>query len=589
VGARPLVQLSEGLVGPAVRANIAAYAGSYLALREYMDMTGGPIPVPAESVVRFFADDAERLELVAQLVRLNHYTGKPEVLARLEGEYRSRLKPVARAGFDAALHSPDQPHVFLSKQPLLAALRYLLITEPSAAPANSRESMLTAVLLTHAMASTLESNREAGEQLGEIPADILLEVVRTALIGHSVDIYATLDRTIRLWRDYGSRITRSKLDQTPLELLAEATQLDIFEILAFAWALLARRISGLGLDDPIFDRHDLGVGSDPSKVKRFLDLTSDTWDRLRARLEGADRRFGFLAFEATPILSTEPGLLVIDEDYLWQKVTSGLFWIVHDYLKFTKAPGTDLNLRWNETFGEMVELYVEDALREMSPQVLGGAAGETFYTEEDFQRAYGETKRCDVAVYFGSALLLVEVIGGRMAVPTRIDGDPHQFAKDTDRLVIDKCRQLNEACEAVRLDEQRLTGFPSTPGIRFVPVVVVGGGYPVNPLTRRYIGNQLRQEGLFANMSVERLCILDLEDVDMLEGLCEGGRTPLELLAGWQASDMADLPLKSYVIQHVGGWGVSSRPSRMRDGVEQTFRQIVEVLDLPPDLSSPSG
>jgi hypothetical protein len=576
LGAQPLVQLDSSLVVPALREDVASYAASYLTLPEYLDLSEDGVSFAPTSMIAPIADEQDRLELVAQTVRLNHYAGRPDALARLAEQYRDRWPPETQLRLDAALHNPDHRRVFLSKQPLLATIRHLLITDP-VIPAEKRyPSIISAVILAHAMGGTLEADEANATRLGDMPAYLLLEVVRTALLGHTVDIEASLDRTVRLWREYGPRVTRGSLEETPLELLVEATGLDIIEILAFAFALLARRINGLGPEDAIFDRSDLGVRANPDKLLRFLDLTSDSWEGMRARLEESDRRFGFLAFEAKPILSTDAGLLVVDEDYLWQRVTTGLYWIVHDYLKFERAPGTDTNLRWNECYGEMVELYVEDALQVMTPRLLDGSSG-TFYTEDDLERAYGATKKCDAAIFFGGALLMVEVIGGQMAVPTRIEGDPGQFAKDTDRLVIDKCRQLSESCEAVSADEMALTGFPPTPDLRFAPAVVVGGGYPVNPATRQYIRRQLGEERLFSS-PVEPLSILDLEDIDMLEGLFERGHTPVDILRDWQASNLADLPFKSYVIRQFGGWGLSSRPTRMEEPVRETFEEIVGVL-----------
>ncbi len=581
LGARPLAPLGGPLVGPAAQADAASYAASYLTLSEYVDLSNEPIPVDMSSLIRLFADDNERQELVAHVVKLNHIAGNAGALAKLQEAYRTKLRPDTQARFDGLLEDPDHRRVFLSKQPLLATLRHLLTTDPETQPANRRAPMVNAILLTHAVASTLEADRETALRLGNMPAYLLLEVVRTALLGHTVDIHAALDRVVRLWRDHGAKVTKGGLGQTPLELLTEATKLDLIEILGFTFALLVRRINGLEPSDPIFERPDLGVRADPDRIARFLGLTSDTWDGLRRRLATSDRRFGFLAFEATPILSTDIGLLVIDEDYLWQRITTGLYWMVHDYLKFTRAPGTYTNLRWNQAYGEMVELYVEDSLRRMAPPLLHNSGGKTFYTEEDMELAYGDTKKCDAVVFVGSAFLMVEVIGGQMTVPTRIDGDPEQFVRDTDRLVIDKCRQLSEACDLVKENEKALTGFPPTPGVRFVPIVVVGGGYPVNPATRQYIGRQIKEEGLFAAASVgQALSILDLEDIDMLEGLWERGNVPVDVLLGWRESHQADLPFKSYVIARFGGWGASSRPTRMRDTVTATFNEMIEVLGI---------
>ncbi|MGH2660687.1 MAG: hypothetical protein ACRDHS_13765, partial [Actinomycetota bacterium] len=132
---------------------------------------------------------------------------------------------------------------------------------------------------------------------------------------------------------------------------------------------------------PLFDPPHLGVGMDQEDIDRFLLLVSATKDDFRSAFGSSDSRFGFLPFETSPVLRTDAGLLVLSETGLWRRITSGLYWVVHDYVKNVRSPGTDDNLRWNEAYSEMVEMAVEDQLESMAPALLG--PGTLFYTEED--------------------------------------------------------------------------------------------------------------------------------------------------------------------------------------------------------------
>jgi hypothetical protein len=450
-------------------------------------------------------------------------------------------------------------------------------------PPKSYPPDFAAVLLTHAAGSTLDARSEdSGESLAGLPAFLVLEVVRTAALGQTIDLYAAIDRVVRLWRHFGDRVTRGGLGRSPLELLREASELELEEILGAGFALLTRRITGLN-GGSIFDPPDLGILMEAEKKEAFLKLVARDAEAFAAALSEQESRFGFLPFERTPVLITERGLLVLDEDYLWARVSTGLYWIVHDYLKFEKAPGTDTNLRWNDAYGEMVELFAEDSLRAMAPRLLGESeAGSTFYTEEDFQAAYEEGKKCDAATYYGGTLLMTEVVSGRLSVPTRIEGSVEQFKKDTDRLVIDKCRQLHEAATAVLADEHALTGFAPTPHLRVVPVIVVAGGYPVTPPTMSYVRETLGGTRLLDDARVEALSIIDLEELEMLEGLAEHGATPVGVLETWHHSSTPHVPLKNFLIRS-GMWDVSKRPSRMVASVDATFERVIDALRIPRD------
>jgi hypothetical protein len=52
------------------------------------------------------------------------------------------------------------------------------------------------------------------------------------------------------------------------------------------------------------------------------------------------------------------------------RVTRGLYWLVHDYEKFTH--GETARNRWTQAYSEMIETRVEDQLRAMAPRLIGG-------------------------------------------------------------------------------------------------------------------------------------------------------------------------------------------------------------------------
>ena len=72
----------------------------------------------------------------------------------------------------------------------------------------------------------------------------------------------------------------------------------------------------------------------------------------------------------------------------FERVTRGLYWLIHDYEK--SAYGDKARNRWTQAYSEMIETRVEDQLRQIAPQLIGGQRA--FFTEGDLLAAdqYGQ-------------------------------------------------------------------------------------------------------------------------------------------------------------------------------------------------------
>ena len=119
--------------------------------------------------------------------------------------------------------------------------------------------------------------------------------------------------------------------------------------------------------------------------------------------------------QARPLLRLGDDVVVLDERYLIERVTRGLYWLVHDHEK--NVHGESARGSWTQVWSEMVETRVEDQLRRMAPSLFGG--GRAFFTEEDLQSAFPRTKNCDAGIDFGGDVVLAEVVSGTVKVQTR--------------------------------------------------------------------------------------------------------------------------------------------------------------------------
>lgn len=105
--------------------------------------------------------------------------------------------------------------------------------------------------------------------------------------------------------------------------------------------------------------------------------------------------------------------------------------------------------------------------------------------------------------------------------------------------------------------------------------MVVAGGYPGDALSRGHVGDLLRGEGLLQNHAIEPLCILDLGDLEMLEGLHEAGSSPGEVLARWKRSGLSDVPFRNFVMRV---YPSLERPSRMYERVRAAMMDAAHLL-----------
>jgi hypothetical protein len=463
---------------------------------------------------------------------------------------------------------------------ILATLRWLLSRTPRSEPLDEPDGgavFAAAVMLVNATGASFTDGIESGaSDLDEVARqELMLTLMNLGTLGEQTDVFLSIARTARLWAEYEAPAL-ARLGRSPIQLLQLFGGVEPLDMLAVGFALLSH-ITAWEPGDPILLEHGLHSDCPPALVEAVLALIGVRFEDAQSTWSEPVSEFDLLALESHPVLIEPGGLLVLDRDLLWRRCTSGLYWTVHDAIKVQE--GEQARLLWTQSYAEMVELFIEDALRPLAPSVFGG--GTTFYTEEDFEKAYGQIARCDMGIDFGERILLVEIVSGQLSVRARVHGDLKKLADDIAKLVLDKCKQLDSIANAVFENEEPLTGIPAGARLpRLVPALVVGGGLPLNPLTVDYIRTQLKELELFEHPRFEAIAILDLEDVEVLEGLAADGLTAADLLVEWQQSEVAGLPLVNYLTRS-GIIDGPARPSRTRAEADHAFAEVRRRLGFP--------
>ena len=549
------------------------YAGVYLIVDDYFDMSA--LGREAEFWRNYYVQGTRasfgvstlvsKLAMVASL--WNHEDQQAPMIAAFR---ESLVGEESKRRLDGALtRSPDR-RTFLARQPLLGAFREIFLHAPNDA-SSQIEPMIAGIVLAHAVAAGFggRSTGESDEEIAGMPAEFAVDLICNFAFNATDDLWSQMDRCLRLWRDFGQAGTDRMGGDHPRDILAAATGLEIEDTIALAFALFAHEGQRQRSD---FAPPDFTSDMGEATKAAFLTYVSATPDELQTELSGFRSDWDFLAFQNHPVVRLPEGLVVIDRIFLMDRVTTGLYWVVHDHLKLQSDARRQL---WTQAWGDMVEEMAESELRSHALPILGG--GQTFYTEHDLASAYPGHKTSDVVLDFGDRLVAIEIVSGQLSTGTRVDGKLASFMSDMEKIAFKKLRQLHDTTECLLADAQSLTG--SDGRYRVAPIIVAGGGFPNSPITRVVIDQYCEEQGLFVHPMVAAPVIIDLGELEMLEGLQEQGHLLLDLIEGWQGSTLSAVSLKNWLLRTFG-LGHNFRRTRMKGHMDQFFAEMIERLRL---------
>jgi hypothetical protein len=438
------------------------------------------------------------------------------------------------------------------------------------------------IWLVHAIGDTFDTgDPSATDRIGRWPSDAVLDLVANYGFHEGDDKWALLLRTATLWRHHGHLAEGHFDGRTAIDLLVDATGLEPEDFLALGFTLTAHS-AAWNPASPQLLRLDEGLGMEPDHIDAFVEFATAVPEELAEKLASEPRStWDFLVFERTPILHLPDGFLILDETLLWERVTTGLYWDVFDHLKTTVSIAKAL--AWTRAWGDMVEATVGEIIRRCCIAALDGTP--LFWDEDDLQRAYGETKACDFVLDAGDSLVLFEVVSGQIKTGTRVDLARQAFDDDVERLVMKKVRQLHAAAECLLEDEAKLTGAHPPVPRRIVPVVMAAMGFPYILPVVEHIDGLVAVEGLLGDARIEPLSILDIRELEVIEGKFSTGTDPATLLKRWQAATSREVSFWNWSTT----WpdGAPARPSRMTaEGTEvaNELRRRLRLADDPdPD------
>lgn len=532
-----------------------------------------------------------RLDLLMGLAALNHIAADSTITDQWVEEYRKLLPEGARNRLDSTLASRvDGPRVFLTRPTILRTMRLVAERAPATEAERAErvqalgvvdpplDLLFTVTLMSHLVAQFLGLD-DPGQQQGPddrfsgLPTGLALEMVCSGMSTRAENPGNLLGRTRMLYVEYGRRVRRNPARLPALGLVEDALEMPLDVALALGFAYYAQMVGYDWRTDGVRFQSPLGLLDIPEQSwLRFLDLFAQTVDEFASSAARMTKDWQMRSIQERPLLRIGNEVVVLDERFLIERVTSGLYWLVHDH---EKALDDRFRHLWTQAYGEMHEMLVEDYLAPFAPPVLGGL-GTSLFTEEDLGAAFGG-KRADVGIDFGTTVLIADAQAGQLSTKTREEGDPTAFKRDLDQIVVNKkARQLHYTAACLMRDPQPPKSPLAQPARRVVPVVVPGGTFPTSPITRRYIAGQLADKGLLNEPGVDPLVVLDLRDLEHAEAVrAYRGIDLVTMIRDWQDSDYRDMSLSDWLIVAFDDPGLD-RPGILRVALERSFDVIRE-------------
>jgi hypothetical protein len=576
------------------------YVKQYVTFADYCaPLVAAGLPADPASLISSLLLLHPREVYLSVLTALNHAAQHPELADACRERFLARLTPVmadqVRRVIDGKVDGNKR--VLLARQPVLRAMRTVLTFQrPEGAPpaesmrvlAPRMDPELCGMLLVHLTATQQQSQRNADEPMfGGLPESLAMEMVANGLFHGGEQPDVLLARTRMLWQTYGNQIDleQLKVRGRPLDLLREATGLDFGDIAALTFAYHGYiRAHQPGLSPAV--NAFAGIAVSRETVETYLASFASTVDELAGKLDASPGSWQMLPIQERPLLRVGEALLVLDEQYLIERATQGLYWFVHEHER--ELDGKRGWTRWNNAYASMVELRVEDQLRRMAPPLLSG--GTAFFTEENLQAAFPGKKNADAGIDYGHLVLLAEVVTTQVSLPARENADVIAYGKDIDKFFVKKAQQLDESATNLLHDPQPAGSPLVEPAQRILPIAVRGGQFPVNPVTRQHIDAALKEARLLnyrAGLPMFPFAPVDLGELEMCETLHEThGRSVPDLIREWQASDdYAQSSFRNFLIKTYTEEGFP-RPADMRAALAQTLSLIAARLGTtwtPPD------
>ncbi|MEU9324081.1 hypothetical protein AB0D91_09705 [Streptomyces canus] len=481
----------------------------------------------------------------------------------------------------------DKTRRLLVPQAFMLLARMAMETSPDTLPEGTQEGDVVGALfaLTQKMGVFPDSGPSI---IGDRPGTVGRELIANQHFNHNWSVAGFLARYARRWLQLPAEHQGEAGIVDLGQAYRDCTGIEFESLAAVAGYLWMVTTSGRFVIEP----GELAIlGIPTEQVEAVLALISTDLPGMREaiRSERPEQRteWSFDPFQRWPVLRLpEDRLLILDPRHLLNR-TFG--WLPILDIKFpppqcTKPAGhRKLASQAESTLRHLSEVYVSEVLHRIT-----GDEGTTrrVYDDAELKAAYtAQGQRiADAAIDYPGTWIVIEVTTSQLRREAATAVPDESQIEDIDKL-LEELDQIDATITALRRGEAALTGTPATAGRRYLPLLVLPEGFPVNPVTLTVIRERARARGLLQAPDTDPVEIVDIEELEMIEGIQEeSGPSLLDILRGKQSGSLRNSAVRDHIF-HVMRLH-PSRPARHSDLLEAALKPLADALPRPSqDLS----
>ncbi|WP_173066013.1 hypothetical protein [Phytohabitans houttuyneae] len=301
------------------------------------------------------------------------------------------------------------------------------------------------------------------------------------------------------------------------EVFAEATGMDLSDLVSFAIGIWASCVAG----NPVvhyptyfanFDWNEERLGTLITSVSMPI---QEYREAIRRELTEHPLDWYFTTFARYPLVRFGKHLVVLDPELVLKRCL-GLPPMFHMQQKLEERGRHRESIAVKQAFDEYSEKYA----RQIFESLAGTLGVKRVYSDSDLKRAYKGLSVADVAVDYGDAWVVVEVTTSQAARNTinavSVDG----LERDR-KMVVHEASQIAATIDQLRQNRIALTGDQNVMQAIFYPIIVLTEGFPANPLVTSLMRQEIKAAGLLKEQDIAPLELMDLVELDMIEGVVE--------------------------------------------------------------------
>ncbi|MFE6129523.1 hypothetical protein ACFQ6Q_14835 [Streptomyces sp. NPDC056437] len=530
--------------------------------------------LPLEGVIRFCARVFNALELPGVTVQAveAHFAGE-----WLDEPVRSRVRNLLR----------DETRRLLVPQVLMLLARRAMEVSPDTVPDDVPDGDIVGALFS--LTRTMGHHPDPGPSvITDRPGTLGRELIANQHFHRSWSVPGVLARYARRWMQLPAEHQGEPGIVDLSQTYQDCTGARLEDLAAVAGYLWLRTTTGRFVIEP----GELASLTMPAqRVEAVLALITNDLPGMREAVRGErpEQRteWSFDPFQQWPVIRLpEDRLLILDARHLINRAFGWLpIWdIEFPPTERTKPTGhRKMAARAKQTLRHCSEVYISEVLHAITRDE---GTTRRVYDDADLKAAYTAhgQRIADAAIDYPGTWIVIEITTTqlRREAATAVPGESQ--IEDIDKLV-EELAQIDATITALRRDEAALTGAPVVGDRRFLPLLVLPEGFPVNPITLTVIRERARRKGLFSKPDADQVEIIDIEELEMIEALQEAsGPSLLDILRSKQSGSLRNAAVRDHLLH-----GMRLRPdapARHAGLLDSALKPLVNVL--PHQSSSTS-